>query len=179
MASTMPFTYDHRHAGHLLAQIDGQAEIAKAKIDQQSQMANDQREQTIATQNHQADMEKLQLEMQMMRERHAFEMQKLAADRISHAAETGLPSPTMATATAQGHQDNVTRLSEAADKIHRAARVRKRVVFGPNGRPIGVEPVPDDDMHPTVPGARKARDGQYYVPDGARPGKYLKVVPNA
>ena len=54
-------------------------------------MANDQREQTIATQNHQADMEKLQLEMTMMRERHAFEMQKLASERMAHAAQLVYP----------------------------------------------------------------------------------------
>jgi len=122
-----------------------QAEIAKAKIDQQSQMANDQREQTIATQNHQADMEKLQLEMTMMRERHAFEMQKLTSERMAHAAQVGLPAPTMETATAQGHQDNVMRLAEAADKIHKAANTRKRVIYGVNGRPIGVEPIPDQE----------------------------------
>ena len=42
----------------------------------------------------------------------------------------------METATAQGHQDNVMRLAEAADKIHKAANTRKRVIYGVNGRPI-------------------------------------------
>ena len=120
-------------------------------------------------------MEKLQLEMTMMRERHAFDLQKLAAERMAHAAQTGLPVPTMQTATAQGHQDNVTRLADAADKIHRAANVRKRIIRGPNGLATGIEPVPED-VHPTVPGARKAKDGNFYVPDGSRPGKYLRVV---
>jgi hypothetical protein len=35
------------------------------------------------------------------------------------------------------------------------------------------------ETHPTVPGARKAKDGRWYVPDGARPGKYLMVVSHA
>ena len=65
--------------------VKAQAEIAKAKLDAQSQAQNDQREQTIAAQNHQWDVEKLQMEMQMQRERHAFEMQKLAHDRMAHA----------------------------------------------------------------------------------------------
>ena len=156
--------------------VKAQAEITKAKIDGQSQAANDQREQTIAAQNHQADIEKLNLEMTMMRERHAFEMQKLAAERMSHAAETGFPAPTMATATAQGHQDNVMHLANAANLIHRAATTKKRVIRGPDGRVIGIEPVPDGDTHPTVPGARRAKDGLFYVPDGSRPGKYLQVV---
>jgi hypothetical protein len=51
----------------------------------------------------------------------------------------------MATASAQGNIDNVTRLAAAADKIHRAARIRKRVIYGPNGRPTGVEPIPDNE----------------------------------
>ena len=29
--------------------------------------------------------------------------------------------------------------------------------------------------NPPVPGARKADDGNWYVPDPKRPGKYLKV----
>jgi hypothetical protein len=121
----------------------GQAEIAKAKIDQQSQAQNDQRDQTIAAQNHQWDVEKLQMEMQMQRERHAFDMQKLAADRMAHAAQTGLPVPTMQTATAQGHQDNVMHLANAANLIHKAATTKKRIVRGPDGRAIGIEPVPE------------------------------------
>jgi hypothetical protein len=123
----------------------GQAEIAKAKIDQQSQMANDQREQTIAAQNHQADMEKLQLEMTMMRERHAFEMQKLASERMAHAAQTGLPVPSMATATAQDHQDNVMHLANAANLIHKAAMTKKRIIRGPDGKAIGIEPIPETE----------------------------------
>jgi hypothetical protein len=152
-----------------------QAEIAKAKIDQQSQMANDQRDQTIAAQNHQADMEKLQLEMTMMRERHAFDMQKLAAERMQHASEMGMPAPTMQTASAQGYQDNVRSLADAADKIHRAARTKKRVVYGVNGRPTGVEPVPEDSI-PGIPGSRQAPDGNHYVPNPSLPGKYMKVI---
>ena len=104
-----------------------------------------QREQALAAQRHQADMEKLQLEMQMARERHQFEMQKLAAERMSHAAEAGMPTPTMATATAQGHADNVTKLADAAAMIHKAANTKKRIKYGPNGRPVGVEPVPDGE----------------------------------
>jgi hypothetical protein len=125
--------------------VKARAEITKAQMDSQSQAQNDQREQLIAAQRHQADMEKLQLEMQMMRERHAFEMQKLAHERMTHAATNGLPAPTMETATAQGHQDNVRSLAEAADKIHKAARVKKRVIYDPSGRPVGVEPVPDEE----------------------------------
>lgn len=128
--------------------VKAQAEITKAKLDSQSQAQNDQREQMIAAQRHQADMEKLQLEMTMMRERHAFEMQKLAHERMTHAQETGLPMPTMATATAQGHQDNVRSLAEAVEKLHKAARVRKRVIYGPDGRPTGVEPIPDEENTP-------------------------------
>lgn len=125
--------------------VKAQAEIARAKLDQQSQAQNDQREQALAAQRHQADMEKLNLEMTMARERHAFEMQKLAAERMSHAASMGMPAPTMATATAQGHLDNVRSLAEAADKIHRAANVRRRVIYGPDRRPIGVEPIPEGE----------------------------------
>ena len=122
-----------------------QAEIAKAKIDAASQQQNDQREQMIAAQRHQADMEKLQLEQTMARERHAFEMQKLSHERMTHAAEMGMPPPTMATATAQGHQDNVRSLAEAAAMIHKAANTKKRIVYGVNGRPIGVEPIPEGE----------------------------------
>jgi len=73
-------------------------------------------------------------------------MQKLASERMAHAAQVGLPAPTMATATAQGHQDNVTRLAEAADKIHQAATMRKRVVRGPNGLVTGIEPIPPETI---------------------------------
>lgn len=156
------------------------AEIAKAQIDTQAQAANDQREQQMATQKHQFEMEKLATEQQMARERHAFEMQKLAHERMSHAAETGMPAPTMATATAQGHSDNVTKLADAAHKIHLASRVKKRVVYGPNGRPTGIEPVPDDNpapqaFHPSMIGAKQAPDGRHYVSDPSRPGKFLRV----
>lgn len=120
-----------------------QAEIARAQIDMQAQQANDQREQQLAAMKHQWEMEKLQAEQQMARERHAFEMQKLAAERMTHGNANGLPV-TMASGTAQGHQDNVTRLADAADKIHRAAHVKKRVVYGPDKRPIGVEPIPEE-----------------------------------
>jgi hypothetical protein len=119
------------------------AEIAKAQIETQSQQANDQREQQLAAMKHQWEMEKLQTEQQMARERHQFEMQKLAAERMTHAGENGLPAPTMATATAQGHQDNVTKLADAAAMIHRAANTKKRIVRGPNGLAIGIEPVPE------------------------------------
>jgi hypothetical protein len=30
---------------------------------------------------------------------------------------------------------------------------------------------------PPVPGARKAPDGYWYLPDPTRPGKYLRLVP--
>ena len=110
----------------------------------QAQQANDEREQQLAAAKHQWEMEKLQAEQQMMRERHSFEMQKIAAERLAHGNETGQPV-NMATGTAQGHQDNVTRLADAADKIHRAANVRKRIIYGPDKRPIGVEPVPDGE----------------------------------
>jgi hypothetical protein len=126
--------------------VKAKAEIAKAQLDQQSQAQNDQREQALAAQQHQADMEKLQLEMQMARERHQFEMQKLAAERMAHAAESGLPAPTMATATAQGHQDNVTKLADAAAMIHKAAHTRKRIVRGPDGRATGIEPIPEGEQ---------------------------------
>ena len=152
------------------------AEITNAKIDAAAQQANDQREQQLAAQKHQWEMEKLAAEQNMARERHAFEMQKLAHERMTHAQTTGMPVPTMATANAQGQMDNVTKLADAAAMIHRAARTKKRVIYGPDRRPIGVEPIPDEDVHPTVPGARKAKDGNFYVPDGARPGKYLQVV---
>jgi hypothetical protein len=122
-----------------------QAEIAKAKIDTAAQAANDQREQQLAAQKHQWEMEKLAQEQKMAQERHAFEMQKLSSERMQHAAINGLPAPTMVTATAQGHVDNVMRLADAADKIHKAATVRKRVVYGVNGRPIGVEPIPEGE----------------------------------
>ena len=120
--------------------VKAKAEIAKAQLDAQSQQANDQREQQFAAQKHQFEMEKMQAEQQMARERHAFEMQKLAAERLTHNNETGMPT-NMATGTAQGHQDNVTKLADAADKIHKAAHVKKRIIYGPNGRPTGVEPI--------------------------------------
>jgi hypothetical protein len=138
----------HQSAEAAKGQADmakAQAEIANAKIEMQAQEANDQREQQLAAMKHKWEMEKLQAEQQMARERHAFEMQKLAAERMTHAAGNGMPAPTMATATAQGHQDNVTRLSEAADKIHRAANVRKRIIYGPDKRPVGVEPIPEGE----------------------------------
>lgn len=122
-----------------------QAEIAKAKIDAASQEQNDQREQLIAQQRHDADMEKLRMEQEMARERHAFEMQKLAHERMTHAAQNGLPAPTLATATAQGHIDNIARLVEAADKIERASKARRRVVYGLDGRPTGIEPIPEGE----------------------------------
>lgn len=125
--------------------VKAQAEIAKAKLDQQSQASNDQREQQLAAQRHQFDMEKLATEQKMAQERHAFEMQKLAAERMAHAAQAGLPPPTLATATAQGHQDNVMRLADAVDKFHKAANVKRRIIYGPNGRPIGVEPIPEGE----------------------------------
>jgi hypothetical protein len=136
----------HQSPDQIKAQADAtkaQAEIAKAKLDQQSQAQNDQREQQLAAQRHQFEMEKLAAEQQMARERHSFEMQKLAAERMAHASETGLPAPTMATATAQGHQDNVTKLHDAAAMIHRAANTKKRIVRGPDGKAIGIEPVPE------------------------------------
>jgi NAD(P)-dependent dehydrogenase (short-subunit alcohol dehydrogenase family) len=86
-----------------------------------------------------------QAEQQMARERHAFEMQKLAHERMTHAAQAGMPAPTMETATAQGHQDNVRSLAEAAAMIHKAANTRRRIVYGPNGRPVGVEPIPEGE----------------------------------
>jgi|HubBroStandDraft_6_1064221.scaffolds.fasta_scaffold00050_127 hypothetical protein len=136
----------HQNPEQIKAAADaarGQAEIQKAKIDQQSQAQNDQRDQTIAAQNHQWDVEKLQMEMQMQRERHAFEMQKLASERMAHAAQTGLPVPSMETATAQGHQDNVMHLANAANLIHKAATTKKRIVRDPSGRAIGIEPIPE------------------------------------
>jgi hypothetical protein len=151
-----------------------QAEIARANIDTKAQADNDQREQQMAAQKHQFEMEKLAAEQKMAQERHAFEMQKLAADRMAHAAQTGMPAPTMQTASAQGYQDNVRSLAEAADKIHQASRVKKRVVYGPNGRPTGVEPVPEDSI-PGIPGSRQAPDGRHYVGDPSRPGKYMRV----
>jgi hypothetical protein len=36
----------------------------------------------------------------------------------------------------------------------------------------------DAKIRNSVPGARRARDGKHYVPDPARPGKFLMVVPN-
>jgi hypothetical protein len=138
----------HQNPEQIKAQADaarGQAEIQKAKIDQQSQMANDQRDQAIAAQNHQWDVEKLQMEQQMAREEHAFKMQQLAAERMAHAAKIGMPPPTMATATAQGHQDNVTQLANAASLIHKAATTKKRIVRDPSGRAIGIEPIPEGE----------------------------------
>lgn len=41
------------------------------------------------------------------------------------------------------------------------------------------EEVPDKRSENLPPGARKAPDGNHYVPDPDRPGKYLMVVPNA
>jgi hypothetical protein len=123
----------------------GQAEIAKAKIDTAAQAANDQREQQMAAQKHQFEMEKLAFEQRMSQERHAFEMQKLAHERMTHAATNGLPVPTMETATAQGHQDNVMHLANAANLIHKAATTKKRIVRGPDGRAIGIEPIPDGE----------------------------------
>jgi GMP synthase-like glutamine amidotransferase len=70
-------------------------------------------------------------------------MQKLAADRMAHAAQTGLPVPSMATATAQGHQDNVTQLANAASLIHKAATTKKRIIRDPSGKAIGIEPIPE------------------------------------
>jgi len=122
-----------------------QAEIANAKIEAQAQQANDQREQQLAAMKHQWEMEKMQFEQTMAREQHAFEMQKLAHERMTHAATNGLPAPTMATANAQGHQDNVRSLAEAAAMIHKAANTRRRIVYGPNGRPVGVEPIPEGE----------------------------------
>ena len=122
-----------------------QAEIANAHIEAQAQQANDQREQQLAVMKHQFEMEKMQAEMTMQRERHAFDLQKLAHERMTHAASVGMPVPTMATATAQGHQDNVRSLAEAAEKIAKAARTKKRVVYGPDGRPSHVEAIPDEE----------------------------------
>jgi hypothetical protein len=122
-----------------------QAELSNANIEAAAQKANDEREQALAAAKHQWDMEQLQLEQDMQRERLAFEREKLAHERMQHAASVGMPVPTMATASAQGHVDNVTRLAEAADKIHKAAHVRKRIVYGPNNRPIGVEPIPEQE----------------------------------
>lgn len=152
-AETLAQAHAQQMGGHASPEaVKGQADIAKAqaeitnaKIEMAAQQANDEREQALAAQKHQWEMEKMQFEQQMARERHAFEMQKLAHERMTHAQTAGLPVPTMQTATAQGHMDNVTRLAEAADKIHRAANVRKRVIYGPNNRPIGVEPIPETE----------------------------------
>lgn len=127
------------------AAMKAQSDIAVAQIEMKAQQANDEREQALAAAKHQWEMEKLQAEMQMERERNALEMQKLATERMTLAASSGLPPPTMATATAAGHQNNVTLLAEAADKIHRAANVKKRVIYGPDRRPIGVEPIPEGE----------------------------------
>jgi len=39
------------------------------------------------------------------------------------------------------------------------------------------EPAPEE--HPDVPGSRKAPDGNFYVNDPNRSGKFLRVVENA
>lgn len=128
------------------ATMQAQAEIAKAKIDLQAQQANDDREQQRAKMQHDWDMQELAMKQQMAREKHAFEMQKLAHERMTHAAQAGMPAPTMETATAQGHQDNVTKLADAAAMIHKAANTRKRIVRGPDGKALGIEPIPDGEQ---------------------------------
>jgi hypothetical protein len=39
------------------------------------------------------------------------------------------------------------------------------------------QPAPQSQQSPPIAGAKKAGDGNWYVPDTNRPGKYLKVVP--
>lgn len=119
-----------------------QAEIAKAKIEMQAQQANDQREQQKAAMQHQFDMELAQMKMQQAREQHQFDMREIAAKNMEQAAKTGMPVNT-ATGTSQGQHDNVTRLADAAARFERAAFVKKRVIYGPDQRPIGVEPIDD------------------------------------
>jgi uncharacterized membrane-anchored protein YhcB (DUF1043 family) len=43
----------------------------------------------------------------------------------------------------------------------------------------GEEGSEEPEAHPTVPGAKKAPDGNFYAPDPNRPGKYLQVMENA
>lgn len=50
----------------------------------------------------------------------------------------------------------------------------------PGAAPVGSAPGQHQMNHaPPVPGARLASDGEWYLPDDQRPGKYLRVMPQA
>ena len=60
-----------------------------------------------------------------------------------------------------------------------AARMMKMFGGEMNAAPSGQQPAASQGAPeaPPVPGARRAADGKYYVPDPNRPGKYLMVQP--
>lgn len=47
------------------------------------------------------------------------------------------------------------------------------------GEQAGDEPAPAPEAHPVIPGAYKAPDGEFYLTDPTRHGKYLKIAPLA
>ena len=77
-----------------------------------------------------ADIEQEQQDLE--RQRAVYE-QALRAERIRSAR---LPPRPL---------DNpMARLSEAIDMIDKVSRMKKRVVYDENGRPIGTEPITDE-----------------------------------
>jgi hypothetical protein len=116
------------------------AEITKAQIEAQSSQEDNQRAMLLKQLEAATARDQMEMEAQFKREEHGMKMQELAARRLEHAQANGLPPP-MSPAIQQ-HQDNISAIARAAEQIHRAASMGRRIVRGPDNRIIGIEPVP-------------------------------------
>jgi hypothetical protein len=154
-------------------QLKAQAETAKqqnenkrmqaqALIDQQT--AKD--EAAAAAAKHQMEMEKLGAEERIAQVHLKLEMQK--------ALIAGVAEVHSAQLDAAGREHAAKLDQEAADQKqeHALAAIRAKPKPG-NGASKGTKAKTSDES--PIPGARKAPDGNHYLPDPHRPGKYLQI----
>src|SRR5580704_7077764 len=168
-----------------LMQIQTQAQLdqqqAQAQLAMQDRKA--QHDAALAQQRFELDRQTALLQHELaLRDQQFKHAHQAISAATGGAAAAGAAGPDAAAGGA-GAQ-NLAPLVAHLTGLMQQMNAPKRVVRDAQGRVAGVEPVPVPMTMPVAPappgslppGARLATDGRHYVPDPARPGKYLMVV---
>jgi hypothetical protein len=139
----------------IVAQADAALAAAKTRLTD-AQAATERNQTALELSRHQAEQGRSQADaLQVMSDaqKNAATIENLRAAAWLNLAKAG--------ATHAGAQtDSMTALLQMLDRL---------------APPAGAPPGSAADQ-PPPPGARRARDGNWYVPDAGRPGKYMRVI---